>query len=84
VTHWGHCFGPLPAALHKNDPDRFLARDVPGGDVKEFFRGLRLVTAELLDQGSAVCARLERRDGVSIADLGKFVTLSGETLDVVW
>jgi hypothetical protein len=51
------CFGRCPptaawshllAVLHKNGPDRFLARGVPGGDVEEFFHGLWLVTADLV------------------------------------
>jgi hypothetical protein len=28
----------LPTTLHENGPDRFLARGMPGGNVKEFLR----------------------------------------------
>jgi hypothetical protein len=56
---------------------------VPGGDVEQFFHGLRLVTAKLLDQGSVVCAGPERQDDVSVTELGEFVTLLGETPDVL-
>jgi hypothetical protein len=76
-------WGRLPAALHENGPDRFLTRGVPGGNVEELLRGLWLVTVELVHQGLAVCARPERRDDVDVTDLGEFVTLSGETPDVI-
>jgi hypothetical protein len=39
--------------------------------------------AELMHQGSTVCAKLERRDDISIIDLGEFVTLLGEMSDVI-
>jgi hypothetical protein len=41
-------WGRLPDALHKNGTDYFLARCVPGGDVKEFLRILWLATAMLV------------------------------------
>jgi hypothetical protein len=78
---------PLEAALallyRKNNLDCFLARGIPGGDVKEFFCGLWLVTTELVYQGLAVCARPECREDIGNADLGEFVTLLRETLDVI-
>jgi hypothetical protein len=41
-------WGILPAALHENDSDRFLARGLPGGDVEELLHGLCLVMAEFV------------------------------------
>jgi hypothetical protein len=76
-------WGRLPTALHENVPDFFLARVVPSSDVEELLRGLWLVTAELVHQGSIVFVGLERRDDVGIADLQEFVTLSGETPDEI-
>jgi hypothetical protein len=75
--------GSLGAALQKNNLDCFLARGIPGGDVKEFFCGLWLVTTELVYQGLAVCARPKCREDIGNADLGEFVTLLRETLDVI-
>jgi hypothetical protein len=56
TTAWG-C---LPTALHENGPDCFLARVVPSSDVEELLRGLWLVTAKLVHQGSTIFVRLER------------------------
>jgi hypothetical protein len=56
---------------------------MPSGDVEEFFCGLWLVTTELLYQGSTVCVGLERRDDIYVVDLGEFVTLLGEALNVI-
>jgi hypothetical protein len=75
--------GHLLAALNENGPNCLLARGLTGGDVENLLRGLRLVTAELMHQGSIVSARPEHRNDISVADLGEFVTLSGETRDVV-
>jgi hypothetical protein len=75
--------GRLGAALHKNSPDHFLARGMPGGDVEEFFCGLWLVKAELVYKGSIVCAGLEHRDDIGIADLGEFMTFLGDAPDVI-
>jgi hypothetical protein len=55
---------------------------MPSGDVEKLLHGLWLVTAELVHQGSAVCARPECRNDFCVTDLGVFVTLSRETLDV--
>jgi hypothetical protein len=76
-------WGPFPTVLDENGPDRLLARGMPGGDDEELIRGLWLVMAELMHQGSIVCARLERRDHISIVDLGELVALLGETPDVI-
>jgi hypothetical protein len=75
--------GRLGAALHENSPDHFLARGMPGGDVEEFFCGLWLVKAELVYKGSTVCAGLEHRDDIGIADLGEFMTFLGDAPDVI-
>jgi hypothetical protein len=56
---------------------------MPGGDVEELFCGLWLVTAMPVYQGSVVCARPECRDGIGVANLGEFVTHSGEALNVI-
>jgi hypothetical protein len=56
---------------------------MPSGDVEEFFCGLWLVTTELLYQGSTVRVGLERRDDIYVIDLGEFMTLLGEALDVI-
>jgi uncharacterized protein (DUF3820 family) len=74
--------GRLLADLHENSPDCFLARGVPSGDVEELLHGLWLVTAELVHQGSTVCVRPERRDDIGVTDLGEFMTLLRETLDI--
>jgi hypothetical protein len=75
--------GHLGAALHEDSPDRFLARGMPSGDVEEFFGGLWLVTAVLVYQGSVVCAGLERRDGIGVADHREFMTVLGEAPAVI-
>jgi hypothetical protein len=62
--------GRLGIALHDNSPDSFLARGMLGGDVEKFFCGHWLVMAELLYQGSTVCAGPERRDDIGVAVLG--------------
>jgi hypothetical protein len=41
--------------LDENRSDRFLARDVLGGDIDQLLRGLWLIAAELMHQGSVVC-----------------------------
>jgi hypothetical protein len=74
--------GCLLADLHENSPDCFLARGVPSGDVEELLHGLWLVTTELVHQGSTVCVRPERRDDIGVTDLGEFMTLLRETLDI--
>jgi hypothetical protein len=79
-TATGGCF---PAALNENSPDHLLTRGMPGGDVEELLCVFWLVMAELMHQGSAVCAGPEHRDDVGITDFGELVTLSGETLNVV-
>jgi hypothetical protein len=56
---------------------------MPSGDVEEFFCGLWLVTTELLYQGSTVRVGLERRDDIYVIDLGEFMTLLGEALNVI-
>jgi hypothetical protein len=70
--------GRSPTVLDKNGPNHVLAGGMPGGDVKELFHGLRLVTAEFMHQGSAVRARPERQNDVGVTDLGELVALSGE------
>jgi hypothetical protein len=75
--------GRLPAALHENGPDHFLARGMTGGDVEELLCDLWLVMIELMHQGLVVCARPERRDDIDIVDPGEFVTLLGETSDII-
>jgi hypothetical protein len=55
---------------------------MPGGNVEELLRSLWLVMTELVHQGSAVCARPEHQDDVGVIDLGEFVTLLGEMLDI--
>jgi hypothetical protein len=60
-----------------------LARGVPSGNVEQLLRGLWLITAELMHQGSVVCAGPEHGDDVGIADLGKLVTLSRESPNVI-
>jgi hypothetical protein len=49
----------LPVALDKNGSDCLLARGVPGGDIEQLLHGLWLIMAELMHQGSVVCAGLE-------------------------
>jgi hypothetical protein len=56
---------------------------VPSGDVEELFHGLGLVTAELVHKGSTVCAGVERRDDVSVADLGEFITFFGRSAECI-
>jgi hypothetical protein len=56
---------------------------MPGGDVEELLRGLWLVTAELMHDGSTVHAGQESWDDISITNFGELMTLSGETSDVV-
>jgi hypothetical protein len=75
--------GHLGTALHENSTDHFLARGMPGGDVEEFFCGLWLVMAELVYQGSAICAELEHKDDISNTDLMEFMTLLGEVPNVI-
>jgi hypothetical protein len=71
-TATGGCF---PVVLNKNGPDCLLARGMPGGNVEELLCGLWLVTAELMHQGSVVCAGLEHQDDVGVVDLGELMTL---------
>jgi hypothetical protein len=75
--------GRLLTAMDENGPDHLLARGMPCGDVENLLRGLWLVMVELMHQGSAVCAGLEHRNDVGIVDLWEFMTLLGETPDVV-
>jgi hypothetical protein len=56
---------------------------VPSGDVEQLLRGLRLIVAKLMHQGSAVHFRPERQNDIDVTDLGKLVTLPGEPLDVI-
>jgi hypothetical protein len=56
---------------------------VHGGDVMDLLRGLWLVTTELVHQGSACCAGPECRGDVDVANLREFMTLLGETPDVI-
>jgi hypothetical protein len=73
----------FPTALYENGPDHLLTRGVPDGDVEELLHRLWLIAAELMHQGSPVCAGPEHRDDVSVVHLGELVTLFGETPDVV-
>jgi hypothetical protein len=73
----------FPTALNENSPDYLLTRGVPGSDVKALLRGLWLVMAKLMHQGSAVRDRPEHQDDVDIADFGELMTLLGETSHVV-
>jgi hypothetical protein len=74
--------GCLPAALDENGPD-LLTRGMSGGDITKHLCGIWSVTAELVHQGSVVCAKPECQNDVGVTDLGEFITLFGETLDVV-
>jgi hypothetical protein len=76
-------WGCLFAVLYEDNPDRFHARGIPGGDVEKLLHGLWLVMSKLVHQGSVVCARPECRYDVSVANLREFMTLAGETLDVI-
>jgi hypothetical protein len=75
--------GHLPIVMDENSPDRLLARGVPGGNVEQLLHGLWLIAAELMHQGSIVCARPFCQYDIGVADLGELVALSGETLDVI-
>jgi hypothetical protein len=56
---------------------------VPSGEVEQLLRGLRLIVAKLMHQGSAVHFRPERQNDIDVTDLGKLVTLLGEPLNVI-
>jgi hypothetical protein len=73
----------FPVALNEKGHNRLLTEGMPDGDVEKLLRGLQLVTAKLMHQGSTVRVGLERRDDGGVADLGELMTLSGETSDVV-
>jgi hypothetical protein len=71
-------------ALHKDSPDRLLARGVPYGDVKELLHDIWLFTAEIVHQGLAGHVRPEHQYNVGVVDLvGEFMTFSGKTPDVI-
>jgi hypothetical protein len=75
--------GCLPAALDENGPDRLLTKGMPGGDVEKLLRCLWLVMAKLMHQGLVICVRPECRNDASVVDHREFMTLLGETPNVV-
>jgi hypothetical protein len=44
--------GHFPIAQNEGNPNRLLARGMPGGDIKQLLGGVRLITGELLHQGT--------------------------------
>jgi hypothetical protein len=50
----------FPIALNEKGHNRLLTEGMPSGDVEKLLRGLRLVTAKLMHQGSTVRVGLER------------------------
>jgi hypothetical protein len=79
---------PLSAAmvgapLHKGGPDCLFTKGMLGGNVKEFLHGLWLFVAELMHQGLAGHARLERQYNTDVIDLQEFMPFLGETSDVI-
>jgi hypothetical protein len=44
--------GRFPIARSKGNPNHLLARGVPGSDVKQVLGGVRLITIELMHQGT--------------------------------
>jgi hypothetical protein len=56
--------GCFPVAQNEGSPNCFLARCVPGSDIKQLLGGVRLITIELMHQGTSHHIRLERRDDV--------------------
>jgi hypothetical protein len=70
-------------ALYKDTSNCLLTGGVPGGYVEEFLRGLRLLTAKLIHQGSANCAGPKRRYIVGVTYLGEFMALLRRMPDIV-
>jgi hypothetical protein len=77
------CWVCFHTVLDKNILDCLLTRGVAGGDVKELLRGLRLVMAKFMHQGSIVHAGPECRNGVGVTDHGILWHFLGETSNVI-
>jgi hypothetical protein len=85
---FGRC-GPVaapshfPIAQNKDNPNRLLARGVPGGDIKQLLDGVWLITAELIHQGMTHHAGPKHRDDVSVGHSRELIELPGEALNVI-
>jgi hypothetical protein len=73
----------LLITLDKNGPDCLLTRGVLGGNVEQLLRGLWLIAAELMHQGSIASAGPEGRDDISVTDFGELMTFLGEPSNVI-
>ena len=65
---------PIPTTA-EDHPNRLLAGGVVCGNVKQVAGGMRLYTAELVDQGLAGRPREECADDVRVDDIRKGVAL---------
>jgi hypothetical protein len=63
--------------------DHLLTDGVLGGDVQELPRRVRVLAAENVDERLAGRVTNESIDDVSISDVGEFIVLLGEMLDVL-
>jgi hypothetical protein len=75
--------GRPPTVPDEIGTDRLLARGVPGGNVEQLLRGIWLIMAELMHEGSTVHTGPECRDDVDVTDLGELVTFLGEMPNVI-